>query len=468
MSNKNSSIQISPKEAIEKAKEAAEKTQTYIDEAKEILEKGGTLSKLQDFIKRLDGIGSASYVFGALSAGLEIATFLSGEKSTEEKMIEMLSNISKQIDDLRSRMDYQFDRLKTYINYKLFTNRFSEAKYVFDALNNKMMTYKKLKEDKDVKEEQIKDFENDDLLTINQTVIFDKAQELTNLINGSTLSGDNILVASQEQTFGDIRFIMVVGNTILNYVILAMQLEGTLVGIRGDREGKSHDRILNEIDNKKIMYNGLIQEIKTGLKNALINVKKEEVSDRYIASYCENEIFQKLSADNLQESADILGKILSEQWFWYDWVVITYDPVSGYDRHGVAGYFKFYPRQIVGGGDNKGKINIVLSKTEKECRPTPRDYKTIEYAYDKVRHRENRGGNIYYHFKEYLNKYYEDFKDIGMIWVYNDEYGHDRKYAYFHSGNYSSKMSHQYQGGKFPGSPEVDYLDYYCNSILHV
>ena len=463
MMEDNVTLQITPKEAVEKAKEAAKKTQEYIDQTKEILEKGGSISDIQRFITKLDGIGNVSFVFGALSAGLQIASFLSGEKSTEEKMMEMLSNISKQIKELESRVDYQFDRLKTYINYKVLTNRFSQASAVFDAANNKMKVYKDLKQDKKVKEEQIEDFENDELLTINQTDIYNKAQVMTNLIKGSSLGKDKILEESQEQTFGDIRFIMIVGNAILNYVIFAMQLEGTLTGIRGKREGKSDDRILNEIDNKKRIYNSLIQDIKVGLKNALLNVQKEEVSSEYIVSYCENEIFRKLSGDNLQESANILGKVLSEQWFWYDWTVIIYEPVKGWDRHGVAGHFKDFFQEKV----KNGKINIILSKTLKDSDPTPKKFKIIKQAYDRIRHRDKKGGDISYHFKEYLTQYYEKFKDTGMIWVYNS-YSNDRKYAYFYSGNNSTKMEHEYQGGRFPGIPEVDYVDYYCNSILHV
>ncbi|MGH1387931.1 hypothetical protein [Kordia sp.] len=425
------------KKAVEKAKQAAKETQAYINKVKEIIKKGGNISKIQALALKLDGIGKASIVFGIISGGLELAIMLSGEPSPQEKIMNMLTEISEQIKELGERIEYQFERLKKYINYRDLKSKQANAATKLNSAIALMDLYRKIKKDPKAPDykQRLKDCEKR-LKALDRNDIFNQIQVFSDLVTGN--SGlDKIFDVSKDYTNGDLVAIMVIGNSMLTYTFSAMNLDGLLSGLKYKEEGMDNDQIVKaSLQNTKELYTPLITNIKNHLKQAMEYVIDEKNSNYYIKNHLENEVFPSVSKSDLDITAKHIGEILKKQWPWLDWAVITYDPTSS-KYHGETGAsFCFYDQKV-----KDGKLNIVLSKIKIDLN---NNKKALEDFANHARYKETRQGVTDFYIKDHIKEFNQKSDKIGikkhrMLWLLDSQckertrgfYGTSDKWKYY-------------------------------------
>ncbi len=446
------------KDAIEKAQEAASKTQEYINEAQKIMNSNGTISELQSFMLKLDGIGNVSTALGIIGAGLELAIMLSGEPSPMEQMMKMLSNISDQIERLETRMEYQFDRLKTYVYYTTLKSKMADASSVMNNNIGLMRLYAQIKKDPNASDynARLMDCETR-LKSIDRSKdVLLQAQIFSDLVTGH--SGlEKILDVCINYSYGDLRNVMTIGDTLLNYTLIALSLDGLLSGLYYRDLKFDNDKIATAASkNAQEMYSPLIANIQNALSQAINTVTQEEKCNNWAKNYCEKELFPTLTVDNFDATAKILGKELGSQWFWYDWVVVVYSPVSGSDLHSVAGYFATYFRQKV----NNGSLNVVIGRINKEH---SNHLGALKDFAKEARKLKNTDYTIGFRIEETINGFIAKKTllkiEEGMLWLY-DSQSTNNTYGFFNSSLFKPRVWNAFEM-QFTQTPE------FCNVVLH-
>jgi hypothetical protein len=422
------------KEAVDKAKYAVDSTQEYINKAKDITKAGGTLSSIQSLAGKLDKIGQASFVLGAISAGMELAIFMSGEPTIQEKMMSMLENLSSQIEELKSRMDAQFERLMKYSDYKTLNDNRRDYSGALDACFLKMKNYNNfLKEHPNPDPDDLNfKMRKDDLLKCNTGDIFINVQKLSNLITGDkTIKG--IFDVTIDYSYGDIRLVMDIGNSMLSHSIAAMQLDALIHSIVYEKDVKEIGKEAFAIINSDVIgeqYQPLIKNITDGFRKAIDDCTyNTNIINTRAKKYCEMDIFPVLKQGDLDFSACYLGEKLSEQWPWYSWAVITYEDSQ----------FASYAGSSFGYDDQKvsdGKLCIVVSKIDTEL---PSNIEKLTPFYKEARKRKK--GERYFSLDKETTQFQElGYSKIAMLWLHDDQTlpssnGNKAKFGFYTSNN---------------------------------
>lgn len=353
------------KDAVNKAKKAAQDAQEYIDKANKIAKSGGTLTDIQALATKLDGIGNVATVLGVVGAGMELAVFLSGQPSAQQVMINMLAQISQQIQDLQNRMDVQFKKVITHQEFSEANTRRSKASTQLKTYFNLFSNYNSFIADnpdpEQYNKEQEKEFNmvRDLLKNIDPNDILLQVNELLTVVEGDGSTMKSIFDLAIEYYYANTNIIMELGNSIVNHVIAATQLASVVNSLNaGQSLDKDEFARVNGSVIKRL-YQPLISSIITRFQTAISEcTSTANQINTYAKDFITNELVPALSGKSLDSSAKYIGEALAQQWFWYDWAVVTIEEKENYFYAGAS-------FSITATVDNK-KIKIIVSKIDRE------------------------------------------------------------------------------------------------------
>lgn len=104
------------KKYSELAAKGADKLVAYQKEANKLHDAGETLSEMQEFAVGLKWAGKLSMGLGAISIGFTAVSAFLPVKSTEEKILEGVTEIKAQVESLRYHLDLIVKELRTQLD----------------------------------------------------------------------------------------------------------------------------------------------------------------------------------------------------------------------------------------------------------------------------------------------------------------------------------------------------------------
>lgn len=338
------------KEACEKAKEAAKKTQDYINKTNKLIKQGITVSDIQKLVNNLDGIGKLTFVFGAISAGLELAIMLSGQPSPEEQIMKMIDGVSRQISELKKQMDKQFERMRDFVQLSNRNTQISVAIGKIETIKKMIETYREYKAEPDSEKTQEKIAYAERLLLDDlenkRTQVRTAVSEIASLLT-TVLVDKTYFESLNDYTYGDYRRINAIGNCCISYIISALQIDGVLSGLKNRDTADDKDQLTAIIlDESGKYYSTYLTTISELISDALTFASNEDNANYYAKKYVDEKLIpempldKNLSLGSLQNSAKLTAEKLTEQWPWCRWYSIVYHPLHTFNHHGVSEAWK--------------------------------------------------------------------------------------------------------------------------------
>ena len=461
------------KDGIEKARAAAQTTQDYIDKAKKITESGGTISTIQNFSKILDGIGKANFALGVISMGLDLVIFLSNEPGPEAKILNMLDEISNQITQLEERIEKKFKWAAEDQDFKTANNSRREASSNLEAYFKILRNYNGYISDNpnpanyDYNGQKALLVLKKDLLNIKTDAILKEVQKFATL-SQSDIGIKGIFDLALDYSNGNIKVIIDLGNSMLNYTIAAMQLDAAIHTIEDEIEAKEEGRALDKDESAKSiselrfrLYEPIIKQITDCFREAInyCTTYRNEIN-KYAKIYIEKGMLPSLTETDLTFCANLVGQKLAEQWFHYSWAVIAFiykdKRQKGYTY--VSAGSSFYMEKKV----KDGTLMIIVSKIDKEA---PVQIEKLKPFYKEARSRHGHN-NRYFDFTSAKTEFYEkEYNNFAMLWLYDDgNLPAEEKAEYGFYTSTEDRVLQHFWGPKNMSS----WIDAgACNSVIH-
>lgn len=311
--------------AVESAQGIFKKLDTMSKSATALAKEGKTLSQVDALLQDVQFFGKAATVFGAVGAGLGVITMIMGEKSAAEQNTALLTAIQGQISQLSTDMKRLFADQEREAHMIAAQARWDEKFSLLSSYHSRYDNYI----------EKQYDAYRIDLMQLDPLELIRQADELAEWMH-QRLAQENILQAMYEYSFGNEGTILAIGAHVLQE---AYFLHHLCLQLRDMAEKWEPARI------QKIPPES---EINTRFAKSIAAIS--EAIDNYARQCrdnCWNNVDQCLThrifpeidlnwADYFTTNSKDIGEALQAQWPRYDWSVIVYDAVRGFDRHGVA------------------------------------------------------------------------------------------------------------------------------------
>ena len=206
------------KAVISTAKAAADKLDSMAKAATQLAKEGKALNDIQAVLNGVEAFGKASFVLGIFVSGLDFILQLAGGPSPDQKIMNMIDNVSSQITSLSKVLQNRLDQLQAFDDYIGANNLSHPAFSHMDALFDDIQIYKdNLLNKKDTSEIE-------DKILLNYPPLQANAQSLTNLCLG--VDGPDVLDKSYTYFHGDVNHIMGFGISVLHHLVFALLVEG--------------------------------------------------------------------------------------------------------------------------------------------------------------------------------------------------------------------------------------------------
>ncbi len=345
--------------AIDTAQKIAVKLDKMSKAATALAKEGKALGKLDEMLQNVAYFGQAATVLGAVGGGLGLVTLILGTKSAAEQNTELLTAIKGQISQLSTDMTRLFEKAEKTAHLIAAQARWDTK---FDELSDYHSRYDHFLASKDY------DAYRQHLLKLNQEDLMHLADTFGELMNDDLLAQENLLLATYKSSFGNEPLILSIGTHILQETYFLQEL-CLLIGetIRSTEPGRIHELLPDaEVSARfAIAINKIAEAIRIWAKKCRdecwTNVEEFLETQQFPDTHLD---WQGYYVANLAA----IGESLRTRWPRYDWSVIVYDAVGGYDRHGVVSsengiYRKAYFRRDCG----SGQANIIVAAVPAEA-----------------------------------------------------------------------------------------------------
>lgn len=314
-----------------------------------LAKEGKALSQVDTLLKDVQYFGKAAAVLGAVGAGLGIVTMILGEKSAAEQNTELLNAIKGQISQLSADMKRLFADEEREAHLIAAQARWDEK---FSSPSNYHSRY-----DRYVKEKT--EAHRINLMKLDPFELMDQAGEFGRWMK-QPLAQENLFLAIYESSFGNEGTILAIGTHVLKETYFLHRL----CLLQRELVEKYDPARLGSIPPESEINDSFVKSIEVISKE--IDKYAQKCRDNCwnnVDQCLVNRIFTETDlnwADYFTENCKDIGEALQAQWPRYDWSVIVYDAVGGFDRHGVASkgiYRKDYFRQQC----KSGQANIIVA-----------------------------------------------------------------------------------------------------------
>jgi len=373
------------KSSIEVAQKMASQVNAWAEKATKLAESGKELSEIQDVLKGVTAFGKASAFLGVAAGGMELVLMLVGGPTPEEQIMSMIGKLSNKVDRLGQHLDYEFERLEDH-------DDLVNAKNLINKHNNKIRDVLSwIDEYRNAEDEHAKIGIQKTLLEGDlyyQSQYLDCVRHMADLLNNSS-ADQNILLATFNSTCGDLKAITTIGMPYLMSAIYASMAYSLLAALRFQRNSDDGLQTPEEIEELFQPYINKISEAIKSYSQKCYDEAEQRIEERVE----KDEIFKELDVSDYNDAASVVIDQLYKQWYWYDWLVIVYAPVEGWDNHGViAGTHLIHKKMQP---CKKEEANIIISWTPKNGPKIPQDLndKVAKMIFENYSHSEQLFAN---------------------------------------------------------------------------
>lgn len=338
----NASDRKTAHDAVDAAQTVAKRLNEMTKTATALAKEGKELSAVQSVMKDVKFLGTASTVLGIAGFGLGVATMLMGAKSVAEQNTELLEAMKGQIDGLER------DMKRLLAEQRLHTDLVA-ARDKWDALCHTLTDYHRRYDDYSRSKLEA---DRRWLVKLNQHEVLLLAESFAKLMH-ETEPDENLLLATYNASFGHEGMILTLGAHAMTEAyfmqdlckLIASTIRETEPGLLGDvlpDEDLAERFVVHMASISKA-----VQDQATECQQHCWEKVDEQLSKRIFPSTALN------WAGYFTNNCRSIGEALRAQWPRYDWSVIVYDAIRGFDRHGVASK-GIWCKTYFGSGDGEG------------------------------------------------------------------------------------------------------------------
>lgn len=319
---------------------------------------GGIGGAINGFLSSTKIFAKLSIGFGLIGAGLGFVSLFAGGKDANEKILDAVEKLEGRVDQLERSMNAQFEQLKNELEWNAARIQIVNYLNPLNALRPLVSRYQEAV--KVGNSTTIRDME-DRLLEYDRRVVWDSIIGIYSQVHGKDLHL-NILEALYKSSYGHLSSLVQVGSSLLSYCVFGLMADAMIRRLQLIREAQDQGREVDE---------SLMMEAASGADKLYLPINEDVSSEgaRW-SSQCVSEAKEniKLRMDNVilrnlhhgdhKGGAGFIRKSLHNYWPWFDWFVVVYDPVAGFDNHAWRGWDShgWLRHHLASGGD----INVVI------------------------------------------------------------------------------------------------------------
>lgn len=318
------------KHAVDTAATVAGKLDAWAKSADKAIADGKELNLFEDAIRGIKLFGQANLALQCLSMGLTAIGMLMGDKSQESQILDGINEVLGRIGTLESDVNARFAELTQELNLQTGQLELQSQLLGIENAENYLAQINKRR----AKGLAIGTLE-DDLAKFNPTDFSAAMIQIHDSCTGvGTPTAPNVLTTLYDLSFGDIRKVWQMGEYLLHKASSALILHGIVECIQSKRQNTTVD--LTQIAG---LYEDKIQEVASAFERCAtdcISAKKRPANIKRFLDAKKVVPLMVLGADKQGSSSRIAAE-LQKQYDYLNFSVIVYEPVSGYEHHGVAG-----------------------------------------------------------------------------------------------------------------------------------
>jgi len=304
----------------------------------------------------LDTFSRLSPALGFIGAGIDIAGLFGSPKV--DPTLKKLGELDKTLDDLKTYIGARFDRLQDQGDFTALRSALIEDNSVIGASTRSWNVYS-----------ASKDPTAFGMWTTPQ--IQTAAERIASYCDQP--GRDNLFVAIEKDSYGDAGDALKWGSAAILRIAQAQRVDAAIQYLdkkanpqRSENTGKSELELLQDAKNLAARHYGpLIKRCTQSLEASVAKLEKGSTIKAWSDEYLRNEVFPNMSEKKWTGNggAKLIAGKLKEKYPQREWLVIKYDPVSGYDKHYWKGkYYLSYKRESFG---HKSKMNVIVHRWTK-------------------------------------------------------------------------------------------------------
>jgi hypothetical protein len=344
-------IVSSVKIGVDTAATAAGKLDGFAKASEKALADGKTLNLFEDAIRGVKLFGQANIALQCLSMGLKaIDMLLGGTQSEESQVLEGIDKVLGRIDALSKDVNTHFDQLSKQLF--LQTGQLQLQAQLVNVENAEgylaqINARKSTNQPVDTLESQ--------LALLNPTSFSALMVQIHDSCVGTgTPTAPNVLSTLYDWTYGDIKTVWAMGEFLLHKATIALMLHGIVAALqnRGSSVNVDPAQIASLYKDK---LEAVADAVAKWAGDCISAAERPKNVRRWLDA---NTTTLSVDASDKQGTSRRIADALQAHWAYLDVSVIVYDPVAGFDHHGLAGsscLSAFQHKDI-----NSKPVNIVL------------------------------------------------------------------------------------------------------------
>jgi|GEM_PF-2898950 len=305
----------------------------YVSTIKDLSESTNDLAKAMKYVSEFGKLSKLTAGLGMVGAGFAIIGVLSGEEDATDKVLNAIDKLSNQVTELGNRMDSQFSRMESVIKEAAAKAQLVPAISFFDGLKLHIDGLSKELDRSSTAAIQyrksIRTFSVADITKYAETIVLTMT---TNPYSNSVL--DSVYV----DTHGDITTLNDIAGGLMSYLLFTAQAHGIVLSLgSNDEEMKRYPSDIESVNSGIVdkAHNSGFEKAQNAWQ-VIINKCISSMSDN-VESKTKSLIDVAPNIEDHSGTVTYLLNSLSKQFFWNDWIVIVYNPVTGFDKHAMFG-----------------------------------------------------------------------------------------------------------------------------------
>ena len=298
----------------------------------------GSLTKLSQTVAPYLGIVGPFVAFGLAFA------------DTESPELRAIKSLARRVDQGFDQIDTQFADIRREINWLPVRINFMAIEQKIRAVQNEFEHLSRVQASAYWAQKQIftTNFESD--YQNSGTKLYEA------IMNQNYLYGSGVLQSVMEYTRYDRPKYQVFTLGLVKLLLMASKLEIAYYELKGYHENSQY---------YESIWNGRLDDVRRAIKRGddRIVTESQEQWKRDVERYAIENPAAEMNNDNF---ARTLYDFLDRKFYWLDWIVVVYNPVSGYEKHRISWCrglkkFRFHGRNFLVSNVPKTKPNIDLN-----------------------------------------------------------------------------------------------------------
>lgn len=346
-------------------KKVTDNIKSMAKHAEKITKGVSQFDNVRKYISYVKKVGKISSALGIVGSGISLLMVFVGEDD-EDEVTRGIKQIQEQISDLRQHLDNQFELLPKKTDISNAKTAIMRDLSVIDTASENMRRYREAKETGN----SFDIFETN-LLNTDSNELQNAVKNLREYCSADALIP--LLSLLYSVSYGNVMEIYRLGHLILSHAVISASVDGMVTVLQHTQKKRDQGKTVTDKDvtswqqQVASLYQddivAIADEVELWLDNCLKNHKTN------ITRFMNEEVLKTISVSEavsdkamgsgyVRASIQIM-KALSNQFSWYHFAVIAYEPVAGYSKHGFhskGSNVKSFWRQEMKDGD----ANIII------------------------------------------------------------------------------------------------------------